>query len=171
MQAAPTLKKCFCVQVQQNKQSTWLALDLENLQDPLPRMVPDYDGNGTSPFNLIDMKPSFELFCNRHMVFQIPHHNLTIQSCKPFGKERQNRLKQSWKQLGEVQLCNISYKPDVLNRFIVPSRPFVNGTMQLTISRKYYSKSSTRAHHWTYQNRDKLKSVRYAILMGTTTRL
>jgi hypothetical protein len=44
MQAAPTLKKRFCVQVQQNKQSTWLALDLENLQDPLPRKVHDYDG-------------------------------------------------------------------------------------------------------------------------------
>lgn len=36
---SPYAKEIVCVQVQQNKQSTLLALDLENMQSLLPRMV------------------------------------------------------------------------------------------------------------------------------------
>lgn len=65
-------------------------------------------GNGgASSYNLIGAKnlPS-SLSCHRDVVLYIPHHNLTIQSCKACAKECQNACVQR-KELGgnwDVQL-------------------------------------------------------------------
>jgi hypothetical protein len=63
------LKKMVCVQVQHKKKTIYLALG------PLPRNASQW--RKVHPL----LNSIRELLCDGDMIFQIPYHNLAIQSC------------------------------------------------------------------------------------------
>jgi hypothetical protein len=100
-----------------NKQSTWPWI-FENLQGLLPR-------NGLCRHEFIH-----ELLCDGDVIFQIPYHNLAVQSC---NHEARKSEYSSNAALEILEVSTTDFKPDVLNRLTILSLPFLKGTMQLGI--------------------------------------
>jgi hypothetical protein len=87
--------------------------------------------NDRTSFNLISMKPSLHLFSSVDVIFQIPYHNLTIQTYNHVGMS-----KHVWTKNYKNRIT-LAQKPEVLNRLVELSLPFLNGMMQLRAWTKY----------------------------------